>query len=231
MEAVKEKTAQFEAPNVVILPFEHQEEFYVEELQHVPSKPVYRFIKRALDILFALLALVVTIIPIGIIALIIKCSSPGSVFYLQERLGLNGKPFRIIKFRTMCMDAERNGAQWSEGDEDPRITPIGSKLRKYRLDELPQFFNVLGGSMSFVGPRPERACFYDAFEEYVHGFSQRLLVKPGVTGLSQVNGGYLLRPEEKIIHDIQYIKSRSLWMDISVLFKTVYVVLFHKDAK
>jgi len=215
----------------VILPYEVTDEFYVEQLPQLKKKNIYNFIKRIADIVFAVLGIVVTAFPMLIIAVMIKVKMGGTVFYRQTRLGINGKPFRIIKFRTMAMDAEAGGAQWSEGVHDPRITKLGAALRQYRLDELPQFFNVLGGSMSLVGPRPERPCFYEAFETYIHGFSQRLVVKPGITGLAQVNGGYSIRPEEKILHDIEYIKKRSLWLDFKILLKTVGIVLHHRDAK
>ena len=107
----------------------------------------------------------------------------------------------------------------------------GRFLRKSRLDELPQFGAILCGKMSLVGPRPERECFYHEFETYIHGFCERLKVKPGLTGLAQVNGGYDLKPEEKIVWDVEYIKKRSLWLDAKILFKTIKVVLFRAGAK
>ncbi len=217
--------------DAVILPYEVTEEFNIEQLSQLDKKYLYSFIKRVSDIIFAFLGIVITAIPMLVIAVLIKAKMGGTVFYRQTRLGLNGKPFRIIKFRTMTMDAEAGGAQWSEGIHDTRITKLGTALRQYRLDELPQFFNVLAGSMSLVGPRPERPCFYEAFETYIHGFSQRLVVKPGITGLAQVNGGYSIHPEEKILHDIEYIKKRSLWMDFIILLRTVEIVLHHRDAK
>ena len=215
----------------VILPYEVKDEFYVEQLPKLEKKNIYNFIKRVADIVFAFLGIIVTAIPMLVIAVMIKSQMGGTVFYRQTRLGLNGKEFLIIKFRTMAMDAESGGAQWSEGVNDSRITPLGATLRQYRLDELPQFFNVIAGSMSLVGPRPERPCFYDAFETYIHGFSQRMMVKPGITGLAQVNGGYSIRPEEKIIYDIEYIKKRSLFLDFKILLKTIGIVLYSKDAK
>lgn len=131
----------------------------------------------------------------------------------------------------MVADAEKNGAQWSEGIEDERITSVGQVLRKFRLDELPQLFCIFIGTMTIVGPRPERECFYNEFEKYIHGFSQRLKVKPGLTGHAQINGGYNLAPHEKIIFDIEYIKKRSLWFDIKIIFKTIAVVFTHEGAK
>lgn len=229
------ETAETAAPKQeqVILPFEYGEDehYYVEDLGKIRPKPIYAFIKRLFDIVCALLGIVITLIPMIIIAICIKCTSKGKVFFTQERLGKNGKKFHLIKFRTMIDGAEKGGAQWSQGDNDTRIYPFGAKLRKTRLDELPQLFLILSGHLSLVGPRPERECFYDAFEKHVHGFSERLKVKQGLTGLAQVSGGYDLRPEEKVLYDVEYIKKRSLWMDIKILFKTGLVVFNHKGAK
>ena len=110
------------------------------------------------------------------------------------------------------------------GDDDPRITPFGRVLRKTHLDELPQLWCILKGEMSVVGPRPERPVYYDRFEQYIHGFRERLKVKPGMTGLAQVRGGYYLKPEEKILYDVEYIKSRSVLLEVRILLETVKVV-------
>ncbi len=215
----------------VILPFEKEGEYFVEPLGELPDKPVYDFFKRLFDIVFSACALLVLAIPMAVIAVLVKCSSPGPVFFRQERLGMNGVKFKILKFRTMVLDAERDGAQWSKGKEDKRVTPVGAVLRKVRADELPQFLLCLTGKMSLVGPRPERECFYDEFETYVHGFHERLKVKPGITGLAQVNGGYDLKPEEKVVWDMEYIKNRSLWLDLKIIWKTVLIVLTGQGAK
>lgn len=216
----------------VILPFEKRGEYQVEALGKIPSKPVYSFFKRLFDIMASAFALLVLAIPMAVIAVIIKTSSPGPVFYRQERLGLNGVKFHVVKFRTMYIDSEKNGAQWSNGEDDPRIVPRLRWVRKCRADELPQLLlGCLTGEMSLVGPRPEREVFYDEFETYIHGFRERLKVKPGLTGLAQVNGGYDLKPEEKIVYDIEYIKNRSLWLDLKILCKTVWVVIFGRGAK
>lgn len=215
----------------VILPFEKCGEHTVESVGQLSCKPVYSFVKRLFDIVVSFCALVVLAIPMAIISAVVFCSSPGPVLYAQERLGLDGKRFQILKFRSMYEDAEKDGAQWSQGDDDPRITPIGKFLRKTRLDELPQFICILKGDMSMVGPRPEREVFYREFETYIHGFSQRLMVKPGLTGLAQVNGGYDLKPEEKILFDIEYIQKRSLILDLKCILKTVKLVFTHEGAK
>ena len=203
----------------------------MEELGELDAKPVYSFFKRFFDIVLLLFALIVLLIPMLIIAVIVKLTSPGSVLYKQERLGKDGVSFEIIKFRSMYADAENNGAQWSDGENDERITPFGKFLRRTRMDELPQFAQILTSKMSLVGPRPERECFYEKFETYIHGFSERLKVKPGLTGLAQVSGGYDLRPEEKVVYDIEYIKKRSLWLDLKCILLTVRIIFSHNGAR
>ena len=226
-----EEVKQPEVEQKVILPFEHTQEFFVEPLGELPAKRGYRFAKRVVDIVVSIVAFGFLWLPMLILGILVRCTSKGPAFYSQERLGLGGKVFKLYKFRTMVNDAEKDGAQWSGGDQDERITKVGSFLRKTRLDELPQLWNILVGDMSLVGPRPERAVFYDQFETYVHGFRQRLAVVPGLTGLAQVNGGYYLRPEEKIVYDMEYIRTRSFWLDLKIIFKTVAVVFTHDGAK
>ena len=190
----------------------------------------YLFIKRLADFLLAFIGLAVLLIPMLIIALVIRLDSPGPALFMQERLGKNGKPFIMVKFRSMRMDAEANGPQWAQKN-DYRCTKVGKFLRHSRLDELPQLVNILMGEMSFVGPRPERACFYDEFETYIPHFRQRLLVRPGLTGHAQVNGGYELKPEEKIVYDLEYIANRSIRMELKCIWQTVLVVFSHDGAR
>ncbi len=194
------------------------------------EKTLYRAVKRIFDIVLSFLSLIVLLLPMLIIAIIIVIDSPGAAIFKQERLGLNGKPFTIYKFRSMYTDAERDGPRWADL-EDERCTRFGAFLRKTRLDELPQLWNILKGDMSFVGPRPERACFYDEFEKYIVGFSNRLAVIPGLTGHAQVNGGYELKPEEKIIYDMEYIENRSIKMDLLCILKTFAVVFSGNGAR
>ena len=215
----------------VILPFERQKEVFIESLGEIKKKPYYAFVKRTIDICVGLFALIVLFVPVLISGIIIKCTSKGSVFYAQERLGLNGEKFNLVKLRTMREDAEKYGAMWSQGDNDPRITKFGLFLRKSHIDEAPQFWLILTGKMSLIGPRPEREVFYDEFEQYIHGFHERLKVKPGLTGLAQVNGAYDLKPEEKIMFDVEYIKNRSVSNEFKIMFKTVGVVLRGEGAK
>lgn len=190
----------------------------------------YAFIKRLSDILVALLVASVGLLPMAIIALCIKLDSKGPVIFKQERLGKDGKTFTMYKFRSMFTDAEANGPKWAD-KEDDRCTKVGSFLRKTRLDELPQFWNILKGEMSLVGPRPERPFFYDEFETYIHGFRNRLVVRPGLTGWAQVSGGYDLKPEEKIVYDMEYIAKMSVRMDLRCMVRTLRLIFTHEGAR
>lgn len=196
----------------------------------VQPKRAYLFWKRAFDLTASLILGVLLLIPMLLIALLIRLDSPGPALFKQERLGKDGKSFVIWKFRSMELDAEKDGPQWAE-QNDSRCTRIGRILRKSRLDELPQLWNILKSEMSFVGPRPERACFYEEFETYIHGFRNRLAAKPGLTGLAQVNGGYELKPEEKILYDMQYIRECSIGLDLLCILKTAKLVFTHEGAR
>lgn len=190
----------------------------------------YLFVKRAMDVVCSLLAAIVLVLPMLLVAAIIKIDSPGPAIFKQERLGMNGQPFVMYKFRSMIVNAESRGPVWSDRD-DFRCTRVGRVIRKFRVDELPQLINIIKGDMSIVGPRPERAHFYREFELYIPGFKNRLAVKPGLTGLAQVNGGYDLLPEEKIVYDMEYIAKRSLLLDIKCILKTVCVLFSHEGAR
>ena len=155
----------------------------------------------------------------------IKLDSKGPVFFKQERVGKDGELFTIYKFRTMVENAENKGAGYRVKNKDPRITKIGNFLRKASLDELPQLINVLKGNMSLVGPRPTLAFQVKDYNEYQ---KQRLKVKPGITGLAQVNGRASLDWEERIEYDIRYIENRSFILDLKIIFKT-FIVLFRND--
>ena len=183
----------------------------------------YRFAKRAFDILSCGCALIVLAIPIIFISIKIRRESEGPVIYSQRRVGKDGKIFNIYKFRSMYIDAESRGAQWAQ-DGDPRVTPFGKFMRKTRLDEIPQFWNVLKGDMSLIGPRPERPAFCNEFEGRIHGWHFRTMVRPGISGLAQVTGGYNLLPCEKIRLDLRYIETRSIRLDIRIMLKTLGIV-------
>lgn len=194
------------------------------------TSSIYLFCKRCFDIVCSSIALIILVVPMIVISILIKLDSKGPVIFKQERLGKDGKPFYIYKFRSMKLDAEKDGPQWANKNDD-RCTKLGSFLRKVRLDELPQFFNIFIGNMSLVGPRPERAYFYEEFGQYIPEFKERLQVKPGLTGLAQVNGGYDLLPEEKIVFDLRYIKDQSFKLDLYCIFKTVTLLFTHEGAR
>lgn len=212
------------AEKKVILPYMPIREFEVESVGELPQKPVYELIKRCFDVTLSAFLLLLLAIPMLAIGLAVKVTSPGPALYTQERLGKDGKQIKICKFRSMVSDSEIDTIRWSY-DEDPRVTPLGRILRKYHIDELPQLWDIFRGALSFVGPRPEREVFYDAFETYIHGFRERLKVKPGLTGLAQVTGGSAMPPEEKIVCDIDYIRNRSVLLDLKLIVKTLVVVL------
>ena len=212
------------AEKKVILPYTPTKEYVIEPLGELPRKPLYELAKRGFDIVLSAFLLLLLAIPMGIIAIAVRVTSAGPALYTQERLGKDGKKIRICKFRTMVSDSEIDTIRWSY-DDDPRVTPLGRILRKYHIDELPQLWDIFRGILSFVGPRPEREVYYDAFEKYIHGFHQRLMVKPGLTGLAQITGGSLMPPEEKILCDMEYIRNRSILLDLKLLVQTVVVVL------
>lgn len=204
--------------------------YYIKEEIVVKDSLVFSIIKRIFDLLASVIAVIILIIPMIIIGIAIKLDSKGPIIYKQERLGLNGKKFMILKFRSMRTDAEKNGPQWADKN-DTRVTKVGGFLRKSRLDEIPQFFNVIKGDMSLIGPRPEREVFYKEFSTYIDGFDKRLLVKPGITGLAQVNGGYENLPEQKIIFDVYYIENKNIALDIKIILETIKIVFSHDGAR
>lgn len=191
---------------------------------------VYRFVKRAFDVCSCGVALIVLAIPMAVVALKIKSESSGPAIYAQERVGMDGKRFRVYKFRSMYIDAEQRGAQWAT-DNDPRITPFGRWMRDHRVDEVPQFWNVVRGDMSLIGPRPERPAFCAEFEKRIHGWNYRTKVRPGLSGLAQVNGGYELLPAEKIVFDFEYMRHRSLALDVRLILRTLGVLGSKEGAR
>lgn len=196
----------------------------------VKGGAIFDLYQRILNILLSLIGLAIGIPLIIIFGIRIKIEDNGPITYKQERLGKGGKRFYIYKLRSMRTDAEKFGAQWAEKD-DPRITKVGRFIRKTRIDEIPQLFNILKGDMSLIGPRPERPQFTEQFNREIPGFINRLAVKPGLTGWAQVNGGYDMTPAEKLVEDIYYIKNRSVLLDFKIIFKTVAVVLTGDGAR
>ena len=195
------------------------------------EKLTYSIYQRVLDILASIIGLIIGIPLIAIFGMLVKMEDRGPIFYKQERLGKNLKIFYIYKIRSMRVDAEKvGGVQWAQKD-DPRITKIGKFIRKTRIDEIPQLFNILKGDMSLIGPRPERPELTYKFEKEIPGFIKRLKVKPGLTGLAQVNGGYEITPNEKLKWDLIYIKNRNIIMDIKIILKTIRVVFTGDGAR
>jgi exopolysaccharide biosynthesis polyprenyl glycosylphosphotransferase len=188
-------------------------------------------LKRVLDVLISFLILVITL-PINfIVPFAIKFDSKGPIFFRQERSGMNNKTFKIVKFRSMFLDAEKHtGPIWSQKD-DPRVTRVGRIIRRLRIDEIPQMFNVLKGEMSLVGPRPERPFFVEQLSEQIPYYKRRLKVRPGITGWAQVKHKYDESVEDvkvKLRYDLFYIENISLRMDIKIMARTILVVLFGK---
>jgi len=184
-------------------------------------------VKRLADIVISLLALIILSPLFLITALIVRLTSPGPVFYAQERIGFHGKPFMMHKFRSMYVDAERQGPALSS-DDDPRITPFGRIMRKYRLDEIPQFYNVLRGTMSLVGPRPERQHFIDQIVRIAPEYRMLHRVKPGITSWGQVKYGYAENVDQmvqRLRYDLLYLENMSLTTDIKILLYTVLIIL------
>lgn len=191
----------------------------------------YRAAKRALDLAIASVLLVLVSPVLLIAALVILASDGAPVLFKQERVGKDMKPFMVYKMRTMVKDAEKLSGPVLAEEDDPRVTPFGRFMRTYRIDELPQLFNILRGEMSFVGPRPERPFFVDEFVERIPGYRERFLVKPGVTGLAQVSGGYATTPERKLKYDLIYMYHQNLAMDMQVLVETLRVVLTGRGSR
>jgi len=193
--------------------------------------PWEQSVKRLIDITVSLFVLILTLPFSLLIALAIKVDSLGPVFYNQERVGKDGRLFRMMKFRSMFKDAEKySGPVWAN-KRDPRMTRIGRVIRKLRLDEIPQFINVLAGDMSLVGPRPERSYFVEKFSREVPLYARRLKVRPGITGWAQVKHKYdetLEDVKKKVRYDLFYIENMSLRMDFKILLNTVYVILIGK---
>jgi exopolysaccharide biosynthesis polyprenyl glycosylphosphotransferase len=201
------------------------------ELTRATTPPWYRPFKRLLDLVGSVTLLLVLspLLLIAALAILITMGRP--VFFVQERCGRHLRPFPCLKFRTMVRDAESGTGPVLATDADPRVTPLGNLLRRFRIDELPQLANILAGQMSFVGPRPERPFFVERYVEGIPGYRERFKVKPGATGLAQVSGGYATTPERKLKYDLIYMYHQDLLMDVQILVETVRVVLTGHGAR
>jgi exopolysaccharide biosynthesis polyprenyl glycosylphosphotransferase len=186
---------------------------------------INRPLKRLVDLGAGVLLLALALPVMAACVLAVRLTSPGGVLYLQTRVGRGQKPFLLYKFRTMRADAEAESGEVLAQPGDPRLTPIGAFLRRFRLDELPQLWNVLQGTMSLVGPRPERPGFVQQYLREVPGYAERFSLTPGLTGLAQVNGDYYSSPQNKLRYDLAYMANWTLWLDLSILLRTVKIVL------
>jgi len=210
------------------VPVHHLSPVWFMGVLHLYQRPYSRIVKRTFDVLAAGIALLLAAPLLLVVSLIVRASSSGPVFFRQLRLGEAGKVFEICKFRTMVVDAEEDGvAVWAKED-DVRVTRIGRVLRRTRIDELPQLWNVLRGDMSIVGPRPERPEFLELLRDTVPFWTRRHLVKPGITGWAQVRRGYtadVMGTADKLSYDLYYLKYRSLFFDLAIAMRTVGIVL------
>jgi len=186
---------------------------------------LFRPVKRVFDLAVGSLLLAAAAPVVLLCALLVRLTSPGPAFYRQQRMGRGLQRFDLWKLRTMAVGAEAGNEEVLAQPGDPRLTPVGAAFRRLRLDELPQLFNVLGGSMSLVGPRPERPGFVARFLDEVPGYAERFSVAPGLTGLAQVNGEYHSSAQNKLRYDLAYIANWSLWLDLAILVRTVKIVL------
>jgi putative colanic acid biosynthesis UDP-glucose lipid carrier transferase len=195
------------------------------------SEPANVLLKAIEDRLLSLLILLLISPVMLLLALGVKLSSPGPVFYRQERVGLNGKPFNMLKFRSMPVDVEKDGVKWGSAGSKTN-TWFGAFIRKTSLDELPQFINVLLGDMSIVGPRPERSVFVEQFKHEIPGYMQKHMVKAGITGWAQIHG---LRGDTclktRVEFDLWYIQHWSLWLDIKIIILTLFKGFVHSNAR
>lgn len=190
---------------------------------------MYKIIKRGLDIIFSLIFLIIGGIFLILVGLIIKIDSPGPVLFKQERLGLDGKVFKIYKFRSMCQGAEKKGTGVYSLKGDPRVTRVGRFIRATSIDELPQLINILKGEMSFIGPRPTLTYHPWKLEEYTDEQKKRFTVRPGVTGLAQINGRKDIPWDERIIYDVEYVNNLRFTLDLKILLNTIVKVLKMSD--
>ncbi|MDP0170268.1 sugar transferase [Glaesserella parasuis] len=201
--------------------------FYENDLGTLQPSGIYQIIKRVIDVIAVLITLPITICIMLITAIAIRLESKGNVLFIQKRVGQGRKEFNLYKFRSMCQDSEKDGTKFATTN-DMRITKVGKFIRKTRIDELPQFFNVLKGDMSLIGPRPEQKVFVDKFIKEIPFYNYRHIVKPGISGWAQVIQGYTADVNDtkiKLQYDLYYIKNFSIWLDILIVFKTIKTML------
>ena len=190
----------------------------------------YDILKNCFEFILSFVLLIITLPICLIVCIAIYLELGVNPIYTQKRVGLNGRVFKIYKLRSMYIDAEKDGPRWAS-ENDERVTKVGRIIRKTRIDELPQLVNILKGDMSIIGPRPERPELIKEFIKYLPDFNDRLLVKPGITGWAQVNGGYTLTPKEQLEFDKYYIQNRGFRLDLLILIKTIIVIFTRHGAR
>jgi len=188
---------------------------------------MYKYLKRFLDFVVSFLMLILLSPLLLLVSILIKIDSRGPIIFKQDRLGKNGKVFKIYKFRSMVINAEKHGVY--EAKNDPRVTRVGRIIRKLSIDELPQLINIIKGDMSIIGPRPTLTYHPWPYEEYNEFQKQRFNVRPGITGWAQINGRKEVEWNKRIELDVYYVKNLSFFLDLKIFFKTIYKVLFMKD--
>lgn len=216
-----------------MLSVEFYESYFSKQLINLNKeneKKYYFLIKRVVDILLSLVGLVIGIPFILIFGVLIYLESPGNVIFKQQRVGKYGKIFTLYKLRSMKLDAEKHGQKWADKN-DNRVLKIGKFIRRTRIDEIPQLLNIIKGDMTLIGPRPEIPKFTYEFEQEIPGFTKRLAVTPGLTGLAQVEGGYDATPSEKLKKDLEYIKNQSLILDLKIILCTIKVIITGEGAR
>jgi exopolysaccharide biosynthesis polyprenyl glycosylphosphotransferase len=196
-------------------------------------KTSQQIVRRLVSFIVSFIGLTICLPFIPFIILAVRLSSPGPIFFGQTRVGLFGRPFTVYKFRTMCQDAEAKGAVWATKN-DPRVTSLGRFMRKTRLDEIPQLWNVLRGEMAFVGPRPERPEFVQWLKKEIPFYELRHMIRPGITGWAQVRyqyGATLEETKQKLEYDLYYVKHLSLGLDLLIMFETVKTIVLRRGAQ
>lgn len=208
------------------IPVRHINHNWIMPHLTAPPHDFYTVFHDATNYIIGLLGVLIVLPAFPFLALAIKLDSKGPVLYKQKRVGKNDKPFTLLKFRTMIKDADRNGGAWTTKN-DQRITKLGRWLRKFRLDELPQFINILKGDMALIGPRPDAMDLLEKFREEIPFYDYRHLVRPGITGWAQVNHGNTCSVDgaiEKLQYDLYWIKNRSFWLDLKIMFRSIKVI-------
>ncbi len=212
------------------IPVEYIDVSFIVENVNIKKNMLYATLTFIVNILFSLTIIILTLPFTLISALIIYLYDHGTVFYIQNRVGLNGKVFKLYKLRSMILDSEKNGAVWSTGNNDTRVTPIGKIIRKLHIDEIPQMINILKGDLSLVGPRPERPEFVSMLSKEIPYYSFRHVIRPGFTGWAQIKYRYAYTIEdskEKFEYDLYYIKNRNIFIDFGIIIRTIQIIFTH----